>query len=92
MRHGIAGIDDQVEEYLTELSGVGMDQVQRWFQVGDQADVVPDQAQQQLLVMGNQRGQIERFRPRGLAPAEGQKAVGEFGAFLRRLGDRERPA
>lgn len=51
LRHGIAGIDDQIEQYLTELAGVGMDQIQRWLQIGHQANVVSDKPQQQRFVV-----------------------------------------
>jgi hypothetical protein len=43
LRHRIAGIDDQVEEDLLELSGVGFHVAESWRESHDQHDVFADQ-------------------------------------------------
>ena len=67
--HRVAGVDGQVDEHLLDLAGIGPDRRGAGRQVGDEVDVLADQAAQHLLDPGHGVVQVERRAARSPACA-----------------------
>ena len=81
-RHRVSGVDCQVHDHLLELTGIGLDTIERPVQRGHQPDVLADQALQERLGARHDTVEIEHLRLQDLLTAEGQQLLGQrCGAF-----------
>ncbi len=76
VRHGVARIDQQVDDDLFDLSRISPDE-SRAARRGFQFDVFPNEALQHALQIGHEGADIEYLRLQRLLAAVGQQLVGE---------------
>ena len=86
-RHGVAGVERQVDDDLLDLPRVGLHPFQ--VRPGDrhQLDVFPDEALEHLLQVGNDQIQIQDLRLEDLFAAERDQLLRQSGGALARLSD-----
>ena len=72
MRHGVTGIDGQVEQDLLELDGVGLDPERQRVELEDDRNVFAYQTLEQGHEITNNPVKIQRDRVQHLLPAERQ--------------------
>ena len=82
--HGVAGVDDQVQQGAFDLVHVGTDRPQRLLQPALQPDRLADRPAQQIPQPHHQRVQVGALRLQRLAPGEGQQAPGQGGGTIHR--------
>ena len=76
-RHGVAGVDDKVDQRALDLGGVGEHAPQAAAQHGLDLDRLADRAPQHLGHAADQCVEIEHARFERLAPREGEQARGQ---------------
>ena len=86
-RHGVAGIDPEIDDDLFDLAGIGFDTGQRGFELGDDLEVFANDPLQKTLEVGNDDVEIDDARLKQLFAAEGQKLSREASGLLARLMD-----
>src|SRR5262249_47316854 len=69
-RHGIARVDDQVQEHLFHLSGVGFDLSQGRSRLKGESDVLVNQALDELAQILDKNVEVQDCRLKHLATAE----------------------
>ena len=86
VRHGVAGIDREVDDHLLELGDVGLDRPQVAAVHDVERDVLADQPAQQHVEIGQRLAEVEHLRPQRLLAREGQQmphqARGAVGVLL----------
>ena len=89
LRHGVAGVDGQVDDHLLELCPVGADTAETGTEPGHQPDVLADQAAEKRLRLRHSAVQVHDRRLEDLAAGEGEQLGGQRGGTSRRLLDRQ---
>src|SRR5437899_5306690 len=89
-RHGVAGVDCEIEEDLLELARIGFDAAEGIAEAQAEFDVFPNQAAKKLAHVRDEFVEIEDFGLKDLHAAEsehlagkGSGAVGSFANLLR---------
>ena len=84
--HGIAGVDNQVQQHLLDLAGIGLDLPQVRRGLRHQFNILANQAMQHLVQIDNQFVQVDPAGFNDLPAGESQQLTGEvrraFGALL----------
>ena len=80
--HGVAGVDGQVDDYLLDLTRIGLDPPQSFHGRRIEVDVFTDDTAQHLVHVIDQLVQVDDLRLDNLLAAEGQKLAGEIGGFF----------
>ena len=83
-RHGVAGVDGQVDQDLLDLARVGKHRAQSGGQVVGQFHVLAQGADEQLLDSFDHVVEVQRARLDDVAAGEGQQLAGERGGALGR--------
>ena len=78
-RHGVAGVDRQIDQRIFQLVGVHMGAPQAARQHGFQRYGFTERPAQQLAGCGNQLVGVDGFRVERLLPCEGEQPAGELG-------------
>ena len=73
MRHGVAGVHDEVHDDLFDLSGIGLHAAQPFIERRGEYDVFTDQTVQHLFRVGHKCVEIQDGGLQHLLPAEGQE-------------------
>ena len=79
LRHRLPGIDHQVHDHLLDLARIGFQPHRVPAELGDQLDVLPDQAAQHGLEVGDDAVQVQHLRLEHLPAAERQELAREGG-------------
>ncbi len=85
-RHGVAGVQGEVDDDLLDLAGIGVD-VGGGGRAARDLDVLADQPAQQLGGLLDHRAEREDLGLQHLLAAESQQLAGERGRPLGRPGD-----
>jgi hypothetical protein len=85
MRHGIARIHSDIENRQLELTGVDLDRRDVRRHVGDDLDVAPQRAAQQIGDDIHLLVHVDDLRLEGLTAREGQQLLGQLLAALHRV-------
>jgi len=85
VRHGVAGIHDQVHDDLLELARIGFDPPQRGRKDGPQRDVLADQAAKHGFHVLHDGVEVEDLGLEHLLAAEGEELAGQLGGAHGRL-------
>ncbi len=80
--HGVAGVDDQVEDHLLELAEVHVDRAIGRGELEVQPAVLADEAPQHGLQVADHVVQVEHPRLQRLLAAEGEELAGQGGRAL----------
>ena len=88
VRHGVAGIDGEIDERGLELRRVDLDEPEPVLGLEIDLDALAERALQELDHPGHEVLQVDDAGLKRLPAREGEEAVGEIGAALRAL-DRE---
>ncbi len=75
--HGVTRVDDEVDDYLFELSDFGHDSLEWGGGGGDQLDVFANESPQHSIQIEDDRVEIDRLGLSHLPPCEGQKLAAE---------------
>ena len=67
VRHGLTGVDGEVDDRLLELPGVRRDRGERAVELDDQLDVLADEPAQHRFESGDDVVQIDDLGPQHLA-------------------------
>ena len=65
LRHGVTGIQRQIQDHLLHLTGVRLDVGELRLEMCDQFDLFPDRTAQQILHVLHQLVQVDRLRRGG---------------------------
>src|SRR5580700_7058392 len=76
-RHGVAGVDGEIEEDLLELAGVGFDAAEGIAEAQAELDVFTNQAAEELAHVGDEFVEVEDLGLKDLHAAEGEHLAGE---------------
>src|ERR1700730_659808 len=76
-RHGVAGVDGEIEEDLLELAGVGFDAAEGIAEAQAEFDVLADQAAEELAHIGDKFVEVEDLWLKDLHAAECEHLAGE---------------
>ena len=87
LRHGVAGVDRQVEQHLLDLARVGSHGAQALLQRRDELDVLADQPSQHLVRVAHDLVQVDDARLEHLLAAEGEELPRQVGRAMRGLVD-----
>ncbi len=86
LRHGVAGVDHEVDDDLLQLVEVGLDQPQVAAVAHVDLDLLADQATHHVLQFGEHVGELQHLGPQRLAAREGEQlphqAGGPVGVLL----------
>ena len=88
VRHGVAGVDGEIDERRLELRRVDLDEPEPVLGLEIDLDALAERALQELDHPGHEVLQVDDAGLKRLPAREGEEAVGEIGAALRAL-DRE---
>src|SRR6185312_448274 len=77
LRHGVARVDDQVQDDLLDLSAVGAHEPERLGQIRDELDILGQEPRQHLLEIVGEGAQVEDLGLEHLPAAERQQLTGE---------------
>ena len=81
--HGVARVDDQVQNYLLDLTWIGFDGAQIFFDACSHLDRFAHQAAHHLVHVQNDAVQIQHFRFQDLLAAEGEQLPNQRDGPLR---------
>ena len=87
VRHGIAGVDGEVQEHLVNLRRISTNRSQLRCQDRGELDLLSDQPAQHLVRVGDDLVQAQGPRLDRLPAAEGQELAGEVAGALGRAAD-----
>ena len=76
-RHGVAGVDGEVDDHLLHLPGVDLHLAQLGVELGDELDVLSQQPLQHLLQPGDHRVEAHHPGLHRLPASEGEELLGE---------------
>ena len=76
-RHGVAGVDRQIDEHLVDLAGVGLDAREVRPRHDGQFDVLVEQLAEHQLRVADLRIEVEHLGHADVAAAEGEQLRGE---------------
>ncbi len=79
VRHGVAGVDGEVDDHLLELALIGLDQTQIPFVGHVELDVLADQATQQMGQLGQRVGHAEAPGLKRLLARESEELAHQIG-------------
>ena len=82
IRHGIAGVDGEVEQHLLDLAGIDLDAPQIGRQRADELDVLADDAPEHVLERQHRHVEVEHLRHQHLTAAEGQQLARQRGGAI----------
>jgi hypothetical protein len=86
-RHRVARVHRQVDEYLFDLSGIGLDRPQPGRELRLELDVLAERAAQQAVELGRDVVEVEHHGPHDLVAAEDQQLPRQRRAALGRPPD-----
>ncbi len=87
LRHGVAGVHDEVHDHLLDVTTIDFDMAERRRCQGHELDVFPDDSLQHLVDIGEHVVQVEHVRLGHLLSAEHQKLFREVRGSLTGLAD-----
>jgi len=76
-RHGVTGVDGEIEENLLKLARVGFDAAERIAETQAEFDVFANQAAKEFAHVGDEFVEVEDFGLENLHAAEGEHLAGE---------------
>ena len=87
VRHGVAGIDGEIDDDLLELMEVGLDRPQIARLIERQLDILAEQAREQDGQFRQHIAELKHLRAQGLLAREGKQLTHEPGGAVRVLLD-----